>query len=115
MQLYPYPVLQGIAIPVDFERFISPDLEQAMEYYPYYLRHGGTWKIQPYLCEIVRQFAVYESKSGRAESWGGFEAAKDEVLKQFFRHVGIARVMADFKECALLHKEWVESRQKGVS
>jgi hypothetical protein len=85
----PYPVVQGVAIPLDFERFIPPDLEMAVNYYPSYLQFGGTWQIQPYLCDIVRQFAHYEADNGRAELWGGFEQVKDEVLRQFFAHVGI--------------------------
>lgn len=63
-----FPIIDGVAIPMDFERFVPPDLEQAVHFYPRYLGFGGKLKIQFYLCEIVRQLACYESAHGRAGS-----------------------------------------------
>jgi len=93
METQDFPVIEGVAIPIDFDRFIPPDLEYAFDYYPSYLRCGGTWAIRPYLCDIVRQFAHYEANNGRLEEWGGFEQVKDKSLQQFFTHVGFDRAL----------------------
>lgn len=88
------PCVDGIPIPVNFERFIPPDLDAACDFYPTYRAQGGPQKIQTYLCDIVKQFAAHESANGR----DGGEHVKNDTLKAFFRHIGLPRFFEIVKE-----------------
>lgn len=50
-------VLKNVALPLELgERFIAPDLEKALEYYPDWKRYSGLdWTIQGYLCAIMKE------------------------------------------------------------
>jgi hypothetical protein len=50
-----YVAIENVAIPLRLgERFIAPDLEAALRYYPKFLRYSGTgWTVQAYLSRIV--------------------------------------------------------------
>lgn len=87
-----YPIINGVAIPVDLERFIAPDLEEALKYYPSYLRHGGTQPIQPYLLCVVKAYAWHERDRH------GNRVDEDDILQQFFRHVGLPAVFELFQQ-----------------
>jgi CRISPR/Cas system endoribonuclease Cas6 (RAMP superfamily) len=86
-----YPVIDGVALPVNLERFIPPDLEDALKYYPDYLRHGGTQDIQPYLLCVVKAYAQYERQRGNTVD-------EDQILLSFFRHAGLSALFVLFQQ-----------------
>ena len=92
------PVIDGIAIPIDLNRFIAPELEDALKYYPSYLRHGGRQPIQPYILCVVKAYAKFEKQHNR-------KVDEDDILRQLLRHIGMSALSALFQQGTDLLRE----------
>jgi hypothetical protein len=52
-----YLVIDDVVIPIQLnDKFILPDLEKALKYYPNFISHSKLgWSIQAYLCQIMKE------------------------------------------------------------
>ena len=75
-----YLVIENIAIPLELnDRFIPPDLEKALKYYPNFIRYSNSdWSIQAYLCQIMK-----EIDKKKPNGYNG-----NEAVQQFIVYVG---------------------------
>lgn len=78
-------ILHNVVLPLNLDdRFIPPDLEAALEYYPSYARHTGSpWSVQAYLCWILKQIDLRHPN--------GYDG--DRAFSEFWSHVGKERVL----------------------
>ena len=79
-------IVDNIAIPLELnDRFIPPDLEDALQYYPNFSRYSQKgWSIKTYLCAILK-----EIDKNHPNGYNG-----DKAFGEFMTHVGLARVKA---------------------
>lgn len=79
-------MLHNVLIPLILdERFIPPDLEGALEYYPSYRRYAQVtepWSVQGYLCYILKQIDLI-----RPNGYDG-----NRAFGEFIRHAGFHRL-----------------------
>lgn len=89
-------VLDGVALPFYVtERFVTPDFEEAMEYWPNYARHvihskGKPRSPQEYLLtltKIVERAKVYDDNR-----------TSERILQRVTEHFGLAQVTAWFQQ-----------------
>ena len=76
-----YLVIENIAIPLKLdERFIPPDLETALKYYPSFIKYAKIdWSIQAYLCYIMKQI-----DKQRPNGYDG-----DKAVQEFITYFGL--------------------------
>ena len=47
--------VHSVSIPIEFDRFIPPDLEKAFDYFPSYQAAGGPLPFGGYVCAIMKE------------------------------------------------------------
>ncbi len=74
-------IIDDIAIPLNLDTFVAPDLKQALDYYGSYKRHGGTLPFGGYVCAILKEI----DKANPNEYDG------NKAIQAFILHVGGTR------------------------
>ncbi len=81
----PYVKVANIEVPVDAERFCSPDMREVLEFYPKWKRLGGGWSIQGYFTEFCKHLEKWETDNGREYKDRGQRAIQHFGVQEFGR------------------------------
>lgn len=82
--------IDNIAIPIDMDTFVAPDLRKILDYYRSYKSLGGTLQLGGYLCTVLN-----EIDKARPNEYDG-----DKALQEFIRHVGgVDAFMQIYERC----------------